>query len=93
MSHHTWTRPILIAFILATSWLVAGGSTAHAAVAPDPEGPGLVTRTLPALPVEGTPLWQYALIAGLACLVTLVATLAVQAIRHHGHPSRGFAHG
>ncbi len=80
MSHYSWTRPILLAFVLATSWLVVGGSAAHAGRPPDPNPEGVGVPTPPVPAPDATPFWQFVLIAPLACLVAVAATLAVQAI-------------
>ncbi len=85
MSHHRWTRPIFVALVLVASWFVVGTSTAQAAKAPEPESGGGIPLAPAGVVPDGTPVWQFVLIAALACLVTVLATLSIQAIQRHAH--------
>ncbi len=93
MSARTATRPLVLALLVAAAWLVAAAASASAMVAPDPPAyqvPAQVLATAP--PATGTPLLQYALVATVACLVTLAATLVVQATLRRTNGQHVVAH-
>ncbi len=79
MSVRTATRPLVLALLVAAAWLAAAAASASAMVAPEPPAYQVPAEVLaPAAAAEGLPLLQYALVAAVACLVTLAATLAAQ---------------
>ncbi len=87
MSVSTWTRSILLAAVVTTGWLVLAAAHAQAMVDPDPGG----GAALPPAAVEGPSVLQLVLVAALACLVAVAATLAVQAIVRRAHAAHGMA--
>ncbi len=92
MSTRTATRPLVLAVLATAAWLVAAAASASARVAPEPPAyqvPAQVLATAPAS--EGLPLLQYVLVAAVACLVTLAATLAVQATLRHTNAQHAVA--
>lgn len=92
MSVRTATRPLVVAVLIVAGYLVSSAASASARVAPDPQGhlsPPQVLAVAAASP--STPVLQYVLVATVACLVTLAATLAVQAILRRTSGSHALA--
>lgn len=81
MSVRTATRPLVLAILLVAGYLVASAGSASAMVEPQPQDylPPPQVLAVTAAPA-GTAVLQYVLVAAVACLVTLAATLAVQAM-------------
>ncbi len=93
MSVRTVTRPLVLAVLLVAGYLVASAAYASAQVDPQPQDylppPSQVLATTAA--PEGTPVLQYVLVAVVTCLVTLAATLVVQAMLRRPHGSHSIA--
>lgn len=90
MSVRTATRPLVLAVLLVAGYLIASAASASAMVAPEPQNYPPPSQVLAAAAApEGTPVLQYVLVAAVACLVTLAATLVVQAMlrRTNGSPA------
>ena len=90
MSHRTITRLLLVLAVTASGWLVTGVSVAHATRAPEP-GEGTITPT-PVIDPTGTPILQFVLVAALACLLSVAATLAIEALVRRSHRADGLVH-
>ena len=85
MTRHPLSRPLSLAALVAVGWLGALASPAFAKVCPDEPLVLPPTPAAAAVAPEPTSLAPYILIAVVAVLVTLGATLAVQALVRHGH--------
>ncbi len=93
MSVRATTRPLVLAVLVVAAWLVAAATSATAKV--PPEGPAyqVPAQVMPPAPAaEGLPVLQYVLVAAVACLVTLAATLAVQALLRRTSGQHAVAH-
>jgi hypothetical protein len=81
----TTSRTLALATVLAVAWLTALATSASAKVAPEPAylppAPG------PAIP-EATSITPYLITAGLAALVAVAITLAVQTMVRDAHGRR-----
>ncbi|MEO7061071.1 MAG: hypothetical protein ABI083_15215 [Lapillicoccus sp.] len=92
MSTRTATRPLVLAVLIAAAWFIAAATSASAMVAPEPPAYQVPAEVLaPAAAAEGLPLLQYVFVAVVACLVTLAATLAVQAMLRHTNSQHAVA--
>ncbi|HEV7189547.1 MAG TPA: hypothetical protein VGN28_16770 [Blastococcus sp.] len=82
LSHHR--RRLALATLTLVVWLTVSAAVAAAKVGPDtPEGAvPTPTRTVLVTTVDWA---QLALTAAVACLVGVLATLAIQLVVHHSH--------
>ena len=78
MSLRTAPRTIALTVLVAASWLVVTASTAFARVPPEP---AVLPPATAAADLQQTSVTPYLLIAVIAALVPVVATLVIQAIR------------
>jgi hypothetical protein len=78
-------RGLTAAVLAVAAWVVIGAAAAYAKVGPDDPNAPYVTRPDPSVVVVLEPVsWtRYALVAALACLVGIAATLAVQLVVRH----------
>jgi hypothetical protein len=84
---HPVRRLTTVAIVLAT-WLMLAASAAQAQVPPpdDPNAPAVVFVTPPsAVVIESVSWTRYALVAAVACVIGIAATLAVRAVLQHSH--------
>jgi hypothetical protein len=81
-------RRLTTAALLLAAWLVLAASAAHANVPPpdDPDARAVVFVTQPsAVVIESVSWTRYALVAAIACVIGIAATLAVRAVLQHSH--------
>lgn len=90
MKYHP-VRRLSATLLTLVVWGVLIASVAQAKVGPDDPGGGFVTQ--PAVVVTEPVSWtRYALVAAVACLVGVAATLAIQLVLRHGRrPSMAHA--
>ena len=82
MKYHP-VRIVSASLLALVVWGVVIASAAQAKVGPDDPGGGFITQP-PAVITEPVSWTRYALVAAVACLVGITATLAVQFVLHHG---------
>ncbi len=90
MSYRTLVRLLIATGASAFAWMLTGVSGAYASIAPEPRD-GAVSGAYTAAS-SGSSTVQLILVVTLTCLVTVAATLAVQAMLRRSHHGQEIAH-